>query len=49
MAVATTALVCVTDFEEHTKKVLPKYAFDYYKRGAGEGHTLRDNKKAFAR
>ena len=49
MSTDSSALVCVSDFEEYAKRVLPKYAFDYYISGAEEEQTLRDNKKAYAR
>ena len=49
MATDSSALVCVADFEEYARRVLPKYAFDFYISGAEEEQTLRDNKKAYAR
>jgi len=42
-------LVCVDDFERYASKTLPKYAFDYYRSGADEEITLRDNILAFRR
>ncbi|KAM3597231.1 uncharacterized protein V6R79_001628 [Siganus canaliculatus] len=41
--------VCVSDFEEEAKKILPKAVYDYYRSGAEEQHTLADNTAAFNR
>ncbi|XP_029292970.1 2-Hydroxyacid oxidase 1 [Cottoperca gobio] len=41
--------VCVSDFEEEAKKVLPKAVYDYYRSGADEQNTLADNVAAFNR
>ncbi|XP_068580944.1 2-Hydroxyacid oxidase 1 [Cebidichthys violaceus] len=41
--------VCVADFEEEAKKVLPKAVYDYYRSGADEQTTLADNVAAFNR
>ncbi|XP_072298186.1 2-Hydroxyacid oxidase 1 [Eucyclogobius newberryi] len=41
--------VCVSDFEEQARKVLPKAVYDYYRSGADEQHTLHDNVEAFNR
>ncbi|KAL6103489.1 hao1 [Pungitius sinensis] len=41
--------VCVADFEEQAKKVLPKAVYDYYRSGADEQNTLTDNVAAFNR
>ncbi|XP_028267370.1 2-Hydroxyacid oxidase 1 [Parambassis ranga] len=41
--------VCVSDFEEEAKKVLPKAVYDYYRSGADEQTTLADNVAAFKR
>ncbi|XP_031148466.1 hydroxyacid oxidase 1 [Sander lucioperca] len=41
--------VCVSDFEEEAKKVLPKAVYDYYRSGADEQNTLADNVAAFKR
>ncbi|XP_068452252.1 2-Hydroxyacid oxidase 1 [Clinocottus analis] len=41
--------VCVADFEEEAKKVLPKAVYDYYRSGADEQLTLADNVAAFNR
>ena len=49
MSIGSSALVCVADFEEYARRVLPKYAFNFYISGAEEEQTLRDNKKAYAR
>ena len=49
MATGSSVLVCVGDFEEHAKRVLPKQAFEFIIGGAEEELTARDNKKAFSR
>ena len=41
--------VCVEDYENHAAKVLPAYALEYYKSGADEEQSLRDNRDAFKR
>lgn len=41
--------VCVSDFEEEAKKVLPKAVYDYYRSGADDQNTLADNVAAFDR
>ncbi|XP_036004450.1 hydroxyacid oxidase 1-like [Fundulus heteroclitus] len=41
--------VCVSDFEEEAKRVLPKAAYDYYRSGADGQSTLADNVAAFNR
>ncbi|KAG7504948.1 hydroxyacid oxidase 1 [Solea senegalensis] len=41
--------VCVSDFEDEARKVLPKSVFDYYRSGADQQHTLTDNVAAFNR
>ncbi|KAF0032192.1 hypothetical protein F2P81_014482 [Scophthalmus maximus] len=41
--------VCVSDFEEEARKVLPKAVYDYYRSGADEQYTLADNVAAFNR
>lgn len=41
--------VCVSDFEEEAKKVLPKSVYDYYRSGADGQSTLADNVAAFDR
>ncbi|XP_069005977.1 2-Hydroxyacid oxidase 1 [Embiotoca jacksoni] len=41
--------VCVLDFEEEARKVLPKSVYDYYRSGADEQNTLADNVAAFKR
>jgi 4-hydroxymandelate oxidase len=43
------ALVTVDDFEEAARARLSKAAYDYYRSGADEEHTLRRNREAFAR
>ena len=42
-------MFCVSDFEEHARKVLPKNAWDYYSSGANQEQSLRDNVDAFSR
>ncbi|MGH0156652.1 UNVERIFIED_CONTAM: hypothetical protein FKN15_051451 [Acipenser sinensis] len=41
--------VCLNDFEEHAKRILPKAVYDYYRSGADEQQTLADNVAAFSR
>ncbi|XP_047428009.1 serine/threonine-protein kinase SMG1-like isoform X2 [Mugil cephalus] len=41
--------VCVSDFEEEARRVLPKAVYDYYRSGADEQNTLADNVAAFKR
>ncbi|KAG8006643.1 Hydroxyacid oxidase 1, partial [Nibea albiflora] len=41
--------VCVSDYEEAARKVLPKAVYDYYRSGADEQNTLADNVTAFNR
>ncbi|KAK5618025.1 hypothetical protein CRENBAI_023358 [Crenichthys baileyi] len=41
--------VCVSDFEEEAKRVLPKAVYDYYRSGADGQTTLADNVSAFNR
>uniref|UniRef100_A0A665V5B7 (S)-2-hydroxy-acid oxidase n=2 Tax=Echeneis naucrates TaxID=173247 RepID=A0A665V5B7_ECHNA len=41
--------VCVSDFEEEARKILPKAVYDYYRSGADEQKTLADNVAAFNR
>lgn len=41
--------VCVSDFEEEARKVLPKAVYDYYRSGADEQLTLANNLAAFNR
>lgn len=41
--------VCISDFEEKARKVLPKAVYDYYCSGADEQKTLNDNVAAFKR
>ena len=43
------ALVTVDDFEEVARARLSAAAYDYYRSGADEEHTLRRNREAFAR
>ncbi|XP_072225798.1 2-Hydroxyacid oxidase 1 [Leuresthes tenuis] len=41
--------VCVSDFEEEARKILPKAVYDYYRSGADGQNTLADNVAAFNR
>uniref|UniRef100_A0A3Q3WGN6 FMN hydroxy acid dehydrogenase domain-containing protein n=1 Tax=Mola mola TaxID=94237 RepID=A0A3Q3WGN6_MOLML len=43
------SFVCVSDFEEEARKVLPKSVYDYYHSGPEEQRTLADNIAAFNR
>ncbi len=42
-------LVCLQDYEENAAQVLPPFVLDYYKGGADQEQTLRDNRDAFKR
>ena len=42
-------MVCVDDFERYACKTLSKNTLDYYRSGADEEITLRDNILAFKR
>jgi (S)-2-hydroxy-acid oxidase len=42
-------LVCVADYEAEVKKRLPKSVYDYYRSGADEENTLRENRNSFKR
>lgn len=42
-------IVCLQDYEENAIKVLPPFVLDYYKGGADQEQTLRDNHEAFKR
>ena len=42
-------LVCVSDFEEAAFRILDQNALEYYKSGADDEYTLKENKAAFAR
>nr|CAH0098648.1 unnamed protein product [Daphnia galeata] len=41
--------VCVEDYENHAKKVLPSYALEYYRSGADDEQTLLENRESFKR
>ncbi|XP_078086486.1 2-Hydroxyacid oxidase 1 isoform X2 [Mustelus asterias] len=41
--------VCIDDFEQHARDILPKAVYDYYRSGADEQQTLTDNVTAFSR
>ncbi|KAG7261849.1 hypothetical protein CRUP_006480 [Coryphaenoides rupestris] len=45
----STQLICVSDYEEEAKKILPKAVYDYYRSGADRQQTLADNTAAFDR
>jgi len=42
-------LLCVKDFEEKAEQNLPDGLLQYYKSGAGHGHSLRFCQEAFLR
>ena len=42
-------VVCLADFEDHARRLLPKYAFDFYSSGANDQETLKENVNAFKR
>ena len=42
-------LICIKDYEEHAAKTLQLMVYDYYRSGADEEHTLKDNIAAFRR
>jgi (S)-2-hydroxy-acid oxidase len=42
-------LVCIGDFEKEAHRILDKNALDYYRSGADEEITLRENRSAFKR
>uniref|UniRef100_A0A3B3UJ97 (S)-2-hydroxy-acid oxidase n=1 Tax=Poecilia latipinna TaxID=48699 RepID=A0A3B3UJ97_9TELE len=39
--------VCVSDYEEEARRILPKAVYDYYRSGADDQNTLADNVAAF--
>uniref|UniRef100_A0A096M5S2 (S)-2-hydroxy-acid oxidase n=1 Tax=Poecilia formosa TaxID=48698 RepID=A0A096M5S2_POEFO len=41
--------VCVSDYEEEARRILPKAVYDYYRSGADDQNTLADNVAAFNR
>ncbi|XP_053143402.1 2-Hydroxyacid oxidase 1 isoform X1 [Hemicordylus capensis] len=41
--------ICLADFEQHAKKLLPKSVYDYYRSGADDQQTLAENVAAFSR
>ncbi|WP_437295538.1 alpha-hydroxy acid oxidase [Sorangium sp. So ce426] len=43
------SLLTVDDFERAARARLSKMAYDYYRSGADEGRTLRENRRAFRR
>lgn len=42
-------LVCIEDFEREALQMLNKNALDYYRSGADDEVTLKENKRAFKR
>jgi hypothetical protein len=42
-------LLCIKDFEEKAEQNLPDGLLQYYKSGAGHGHSLRFCQEAFLR
>ena len=38
---------CLQDIEDYASKILPKYALDYYRCGADQMYTLKENRNAF--
>ena len=46
---AAQQLVCLDDFEKYAFKSLPLNALDYYRSGANDQVTLKDNVEAFRR
>lgn len=44
-----TNLVCIDDYEKYAYRALPPSALEYYKAGADQEETLRDNREAFRR
>ena len=42
-------MVCVDDYEKHAARVLPSSVFDFYRGGANQEQTLKDNHAAFKR
>ena len=42
-------LLTVDDFEAAAATVLPRMAYDYYRSGADDQRTLRENRRAFRR
>jgi (S)-2-hydroxy-acid oxidase len=42
-------IVCLQDIEEFAHRILGRNALDFYRGGADQQRTLRDNKEAFSR
>ena len=42
-------LVCIDDFEQYAKSVLPKIYWQYYSGGSSAQISLRESKNAFKR
>lgn len=42
-------LVNVKDYETNARRILPKFALDYYSSGAGDELSLALNKSAFSK
>ena len=45
----TEKFVCLQDYEDYTLQTLSKSAVDFYRGGADQEQTLRDNHDAFNR
>ena len=43
----SSTISCLQDIEDCASKILPKNALDYYKCGADQMHTLKENRNAF--
>ena len=43
----SSTISCLQDIEDYASKILPKNALDYYKCGADQMHTLKENRNAF--
>ena len=41
------SIACLQDIEDLAMKVLPRNALDYYRSGADQMQTLKENKSAF--
>ena len=46
---ASMQMVCLDDFEAFATNSLPRNALDYYRSGANDQYTLKDNREAFKR
>lgn len=43
------SLICLNDYERAASAILDKLALDYYKGGAGDELTLKNNVEAYSR